>query len=50
MVTDVFMQDRTEIEPAPSDDLEIGEIRLPDLVYLSGLRLELIGRLDHDVP
>src|SRR5512139_433191 len=30
------VQDRTEIEPAPADDLEIGEVGLPELVWRRG--------------
>jgi hypothetical protein len=32
-----------QIEPAPADDLEIGEVGLPELVGRRGLVLELIG-------
>jgi hypothetical protein len=32
--------------PAPADDLEIGEVSLPELVGCCGLVLERLGRLD----
>src|SRR4051794_6163922 len=35
--------------PAPADDLEVGEVGLPQLVGRRGLVLELLGRLDDDV-
>src|SRR3954454_4234305 len=38
-----------EIIPAPADDLEAGEVGLPQLVGRRGLVLELLGRLDDDV-
>src|SRR5262245_16677546 len=47
-VTREVVQDRAEIEPAPTDDLEIGEVGLPELVRRRGLVLELIRRLHHD--
>ena len=37
-----------EIEPAPADHLQIGEVGLPELVGCSRLLLELIGRFHHD--
>ena len=37
-----------EIEPAPPDHLQVGEVGLPELVRRSGLGVELVGRLDHD--
>ena len=36
------------IEPAPADDLEVGEVGLPQLVRGCGLVAELIGCLDDD--
>ena len=38
-----------EIVPAPSRDLEIGEVGLPELVGRRGLIPELFGRFDDDV-
>jgi len=35
------VQDRTEVEPAPADHFEIGEVGLPELVWRRGLVLEL---------
>src|SRR3974377_19246 len=40
---------RAEIEPAPAGYLEIGEVRLPELVWHRRLVLELIGSLHDDV-
>ena len=37
-----------EVVPAPADDLEIGEVGLPELVGRSCLVLELVGGLDDD--
>src|SRR5215218_8895502 len=41
------VQDGTEIEPAPADHFEIGEVGLPKLVWRCGLVGELVGRF-HD--
>ena len=38
------VEDGRQIEPAPADDLEIGEVGLPELVGGGGLVLELVGR------
>src|SRR5882724_2337854 len=38
-----------QIEPAPADDLQVGEVGLPELVWRRGLVLELVGRLHDDV-
>ena len=38
-----------QIEPAPADDLQIGEVGLPELVGRRGLVAELVRRLDDDV-
>jgi hypothetical protein len=46
-VAAVVVEDRAEIEPAPADHLEIGEVGLPKLVRARGLVPELIGCLDH---
>ena len=32
-----------EIEPTPADDLEVGEVGLPELVWRGGLVGELLG-------
>ena len=45
-VARVVVQDRRQIEPAPADDLEVGEVGLPQLVRRRGLVLEGIRRLD----
>jgi hypothetical protein len=37
-----------EIIPAPADDLEVGEVGLPELIGRRGLVLERLGRLDDD--
>ena len=42
----VIVQDRAEIKPSLPNDLEIGEVGLPELVDCCGLVLELIGGLD----
>ena len=46
-VTAVVVEDRGQIEPTPADDLEIGEVGLPQLVRSGCLVTELIGRADH---
>src|SRR6187455_470160 len=38
-----------QIEPAPADHLEVGEVGLPELVGRRGLVLELVRRLHDDV-
>src|SRR4029077_19829773 len=43
------VQYRAEVKPAPADDLEIGEVGLPKLVWRRRLVLELIGGLDDNV-
>lgn len=45
-VAAVIVQDRAEIEPAPADDLEVGEVSLPKLIDRRGFVFELAGRLD----
>ena len=42
------VEDRTEIEPAPAEDLDVGEVCLPKLVDGRRLVLELIARLQDD--
>jgi hypothetical protein len=37
------VQYRAEVKPAPADDLEIGEVGLPKLVWRRRLVLELVG-------
>jgi hypothetical protein len=44
----MVVEDCREIEPAPADDLEVGEVGLPQLVRRGGLVPELLGGLDHD--
>ena len=36
------LEDRREIEPAPADNLQVGEVGLPELVRSRGLVVELI--------
>lgn len=38
-----------EVIPANSHNLEVGKVRLPHLVNVGGLVLELVSRLDQDV-
>jgi len=45
-VAAVIIKDRAEIEPAPANDFEIGEVRLPQLIDGCGLVFELAGGLD----
>ena len=47
-VTAVVVQNCAEIEPAPTDYLQVSEVCLPKLVNGRGLILELVGGLDHD--
>ena len=48
VLTRVVIEDGGEVVPAPADDLEIGEIGLPELIGRSRLVLELVGGLDDD--
>ena len=48
-VAAVIIQYRAEVIPAPTDDLEVGEVGLPHLVDRGGLVRELIGGLDHHI-
>lgn len=41
-------QDRRQVEPAPTDDLQTGEISLPKLARPNGLLMELIRCFDGD--
>jgi len=43
---EVIVEDRAEIEPAPAESFEIGEVGLPELVDGCGLVFELIGGFD----
>src|SRR6185369_15103885 len=43
-----IVQNGRQVEPAPPDHLEVGEIGLPQLVGCCRLVLEGIGGLDHD--
>ena len=47
-VAAVIVQNRTEIEPAPAQDFDVGEVGLPELVDRSCFVFELIGCLDDD--
>ena len=47
-VAAVIIKDRAEIEPSPADDLQIGEVGLPELVDGGGFVFELARSLDHD--
>ena len=47
-VAAVIVQDRAEIKPPPANDLEIGEVRLPQLIDGRGFVFELTGSLDDD--
>ena len=46
-VATVVIEDRAEVIPTPADDLQIGEVGLPQLVRAGGLVPELVGRLHH---
>ena len=37
-----------QVKPAPADNLQVGEVGLPELVRRRGFVFELIGRLDDD--
>ncbi len=43
------IQHGREVVPTPADHLQIGEVRLPELVGCGGLVPELVGGFDHDV-
>jgi hypothetical protein len=47
-VAAVIVQYCAEIEPAPANHLQIGEVRLPKLIDGCGFVLELTGGLDDD--
>ena len=42
-VAPVGIKDRREVEPSPGDDLEVGEVGLPELVGVQRLVMELVG-------
>jgi hypothetical protein len=42
------VEDRRQVEPSPADDLEISEVRLPELVWCRRLILELVRGFHHD--
>src|SRR5271170_1565228 len=42
------VEDCRQIKPAPADDLEVGEVGLPELIGCGSLILEFVGCLDHD--
>src|SRR6266550_7306317 len=42
------VEDRREVEPSPANDLEISEVRLPELVWCRRLILELVRGFHHD--
>ena len=41
------IENGAEIKPAPTDDLDVGEVSLPTLVDTARLVFELTARLDH---
>jgi len=47
-VAAVIVQGRAEIKPPPANDLEIGEVGLPQLIDGRGFVFELTGSLDDD--
>ena len=47
-VAAVPVQNCAEAKPAPTKDLDIGEVGLPERVNRGCLIFELIGRLEHD--
>ena len=42
------VEDAREVEPSPTDDLQVGEVGLPKLIGCRGFGVELIGGLDDD--
>ena len=48
-VTAVVIQDRGQIIPTPTDDLEVSEVGLPHLVDGRRFVFELIRSLDHHI-
>jgi hypothetical protein len=47
-VAGIIVEDGRQIEPAPTDDLEVSEVGLPELVRRCGFVSELVCRLDDD--
>ena len=45
-VATVIIKDRAEIKPTPANDLEIGEVRLPQLIDGRGFVFELVCSFD----
>lgn len=45
----VVVEDGRQVETSPADDIEIGEVGLPELVGPGGLVPELVGGPDHDM-
>jgi len=43
----VIVQDRAEIKPPPTQNLEVGEVSLPKLIDRRGFVCELLSGLDH---
>jgi hypothetical protein len=48
-VAGIIVEHGGEVHPAPTDDLEIGKIGLPHLVYAGCFGVEGVGRLDHHI-
>ena len=48
-VTREVVEHGRQVVPAPTSDLQVGKIRLPELVDGGGLVLELVCRLDHHI-
>lgn len=48
-VATVVIQDRAEIIPTPTDDLEVGEVCLPHLVDCCGFVFKLVSRFDDNI-
>jgi len=48
IVAGEVVEDRREVEPSPANDLEISEVRLPELVWCRRLILELVRGFHHD--
>ena len=47
-ISAVIVQNCAEIEPTPTDNLQVSEVRLPKLIDGRGLIFELIGGLNYD--
>jgi len=46
-IATVIIEDRAEVIPTPANDLEVGKVGLPHLVYGNGFIFELGGSFDH---